>query len=166
MSGSDEGGEKSTTPKSGGRGASSRGGGGGPGQFHCSFCGKGQDVVQRLIAGPEGVYICDECVELCQEIVTEGQADAPEGPPWESHPHRTITELIQDERFVRMAAKRRLIFQVGIDKRIRVYQELDKRSYIFGVGPRGQSIVYRMIDDVELHELDQALSEEMDEERH
>jgi len=39
--------------------------------YRCSFCGKHQDQVQRLIAGPEGVYICDECVALCQEIIQE-----------------------------------------------------------------------------------------------
>lgn len=37
----------------------------------CSFCGKSQYQVKRLIAGPEGVYICDECVETCAEIVEE-----------------------------------------------------------------------------------------------
>jgi len=40
-------------------------------QYHCSFCGKNQDQVKRLIAGPGAVYICDECVELCQEIINE-----------------------------------------------------------------------------------------------
>ncbi len=39
--------------------------------FSCSFCGKMQDEVQRLIAGP-GVYICNECVELCEAILEEG----------------------------------------------------------------------------------------------
>jgi ATP-dependent Clp protease ATP-binding subunit ClpX len=39
-------------------------------QLHCSFCGKPQDQVRRLIAGPN-VYICNECVELCQDIVEE-----------------------------------------------------------------------------------------------
>lgn len=39
-------------------------------QLKCSFCGKNQDQVRRLIAGP-GVYICDECIELCSEIITE-----------------------------------------------------------------------------------------------
>lgn len=39
-------------------------------QLKCSFCGKNQDQVRRLIAGP-GVYICDECIELCQEIIDE-----------------------------------------------------------------------------------------------
>ena len=39
-------------------------------QLKCSFCGKSQDQVRRLIAGPN-VYICDECIELCQEIIQE-----------------------------------------------------------------------------------------------
>ncbi len=40
-------------------------------QYHCSFCGKNQDQVRRLIAGPGAVYICDECVDLCREIIEE-----------------------------------------------------------------------------------------------
>ena len=42
-------------------------------EYRCSFCGKRQDQVRRLIAGGgrPGTFICDECVELCQEIVTE-----------------------------------------------------------------------------------------------
>jgi ATP-dependent Clp protease ATP-binding subunit ClpX len=42
--------------------------------YRCSFCGKSQDQVQRLIAGPGGVYICDECIDLCREIIEEEQA--------------------------------------------------------------------------------------------
>ena len=45
----------------------------------CSFCGKSQKQVQQLIAGP-GVYICDECVELCNEIIEERLAEAGEEP--------------------------------------------------------------------------------------
>jgi len=44
--------------------------------YRCSFCGKSQDQVQRLIAGPGGVYICDECVDLCREIIEEEQTSA------------------------------------------------------------------------------------------
>jgi ATP-dependent Clp protease ATP-binding subunit ClpX len=44
---------------------------GGKPQYHCSFCGKSQDDVRRLIAGPNSVYICDECVDLCREIIDE-----------------------------------------------------------------------------------------------
>ena len=43
-------------------------------QFRCSFCGKSQDQVRKLIAGPE-VYICDECIELCNEIILEELED-------------------------------------------------------------------------------------------
>src|SRR5690242_17711983 len=46
--------------------------------FKCSFCGKSQKQVQQLIAGP-GVYICDECVELCNEIIEERMAESSSG---------------------------------------------------------------------------------------
>ncbi len=52
--------------------------------YRCSFCGKTQDQVQRLIAGPGGVYICDECVDLCREIIEEDQ-------PAVSRPQRAPT---------------------------------------------------------------------------
>ena len=50
--------------------------------YQCSFCGKAQAQVKRLIAGPDRVFICDECVTLCDQIITE------EGPskPKESSP--------------------------------------------------------------------------------
>ena len=44
------------------------------GQLKCSFCGKSQDQVRKLVAGP-GVYICDECIELCNEIIEEEFSD-------------------------------------------------------------------------------------------
>jgi hypothetical protein len=58
-----------------------RAGGSGPGRHHrppskqveryqCSFCGKSQAKVERLIAGPGGVSICNECVDLCNEIIS------------------------------------------------------------------------------------------------
>ena len=43
----------------------------------CSFCGKSQKQVKKLIAGP-GVYICDECIDLCNEIIEEELADSSE----------------------------------------------------------------------------------------
>jgi len=39
--------------------------------YRCSFCGKLQEQVKKLIAGQRGVYICDECVSLCREIIDE-----------------------------------------------------------------------------------------------
>ncbi|MFN8511446.1 MAG: ATP-dependent Clp protease ATP-binding subunit ClpX [Thermomicrobiales bacterium] len=59
---------------------------GGRVQYRCSFCGKGQEEVRRLIAGPGSVYICDECVELCREIIDEEEAPTP-------RPERTFTRI-------------------------------------------------------------------------
>ncbi len=47
----------------------------------CSFCGKSQDQVKKLIAGPEGVFICDECIEVCMEIVEDELYDHDEAEP-------------------------------------------------------------------------------------
>ena len=45
----------------------------------CSFCGKPKDKAKKLIAGPNGVYICDECIEICREVLTEEeQTEQPE----------------------------------------------------------------------------------------
>ena len=52
-----------------------RGGGSRQGEYNCSFCGKDQESVKRLIAGPGSVYICDGCVELCREIIDEEQGE-------------------------------------------------------------------------------------------
>ena len=43
--------------------------------LYCSFCGKSQHEVRKLIAGPS-VFVCDECVELCNEIIREEAEDA------------------------------------------------------------------------------------------
>jgi hypothetical protein len=71
------------------------------GMLKCSFCGKSQKEVKKLIAGP-GVYICDECIELCNEIiddeldsvkagkVTRGMGTAPD-----STPDELLSELAQ-----------------------------------------------------------------------
>ncbi|MCD8068056.1 MAG: AAA family ATPase, partial [Lachnospiraceae bacterium] len=40
-------------------------------RIRCSFCGKSQDAVRKIIAGPDGIYICDECVSLCSEILED-----------------------------------------------------------------------------------------------
>lgn len=48
--------------------------------YRCSFCSKTQDQVKRLIAGSGGVYICNECVELCRDIIDEEQSRVPSSP--------------------------------------------------------------------------------------
>ena len=47
--------------------------------IHCSFCNKTQDQVKKLIAGPKGVYICDECIDICAEILEEEFEELQEG---------------------------------------------------------------------------------------
>ncbi|MFM8594233.1 MAG: ATP-dependent Clp protease ATP-binding subunit ClpX, partial [Chloroflexota bacterium] len=54
---------------------------GGRVHYRCSFCNKGQEEVRRLIAGPNQVYICDECVQLCREIIDEEEPPAPRTEP-------------------------------------------------------------------------------------
>jgi ATP-dependent Clp protease ATP-binding subunit ClpX len=49
--------------------------------YRCSFCNKGQEEVRRLIAGPNQVYICDECVQLCREIIDEEEPAGPKLQP-------------------------------------------------------------------------------------
>ena len=44
-------------------------------KVRCSFCNKSEDQVRKLVAGPDGVYICDECIEICAEIVEEEMED-------------------------------------------------------------------------------------------
>src|SRR5260370_35263901 len=58
------------------------------GQYPCSFCGKSQDQVRRLIAGPGAVYICDECVDLCRGIIDEEAA-----PPAAAKPRLPLAKL-------------------------------------------------------------------------
>lgn len=49
-------------------------------QYRCSFCGKEHQQVRRLIAGPGGVYICNECVDKCNEIMAEHEREAAGAP--------------------------------------------------------------------------------------
>jgi ATP-dependent Clp protease ATP-binding subunit ClpX len=53
--------------------------------YYCSFCGKDQDQIKRLIAGPNGVYICDECVNTCKKII-----DEEETPPQKARPFAAV----------------------------------------------------------------------------
>ena len=45
-------------------------------KIRCSFCNKTQDQVRKMIAGQDGVYICDECIDLCSEIMEEEYEEA------------------------------------------------------------------------------------------
>lgn len=46
-------------------------------RYNCSFCGKSNQAVRRLIAGPGGISICDECIDLCNQIIAEEEHTSP-----------------------------------------------------------------------------------------
>src|ERR1700753_93195 len=76
-------------------------------QLLCSFCGKSQRQVKKLIAGP-GVYICDECIDLCNEIIDE-ELTAPPAFELENLPKpREIYDVLQEYVVGQEAAKRAL----------------------------------------------------------
>ena len=77
----------------------------------CSFCGKAQTAVKRLIAGPGRVFICDECVRVCEQVLTQENAAAatlPIEPPRSLSP-RQIVERLDDK--LPVGAKGRLVTQ-------------------------------------------------------
>src|SRR3990170_7809702 len=65
-------------------------------QYHCSFCAKSQDQVKKLIAGPGAVYICDECVELCREIIEEEGGPAKPKTGQKVPPPKTLYEQLSE----------------------------------------------------------------------
>ncbi|MCC8082034.1 MAG: ATP-dependent Clp protease ATP-binding subunit ClpX [Lachnospiraceae bacterium] len=62
-------------------------------KIRCSFCGKGQEQVNKLIAGPNGAYICDECIEICNEILEEDMYRGDDNGDEENRPGMEINLL-------------------------------------------------------------------------
>jgi ATP-dependent Clp protease ATP-binding subunit ClpX len=108
----------------------------------CSFCGKSQKQVKKLIAGP-GVYICDECIDLCNEIIEEEFSSTPEINFTELPKPMEIAEYLDDYVVGQDAAKKKLAVAVyNHYKRIRSGEhrrddvELQKSNIIL-IGPTG-----------------------------
>lgn len=105
----------------------------------CSFCGKSQKQVKKLIAGP-GVYICDECIDLCNEIIEEELAEASELGLDELPKPREIFDFLEQYVIGQESAKRSLAVAVyNHYKRIQAPAsdvELQK-SNILLLGPTG-----------------------------
>ncbi|WP_425446693.1 ATP-dependent Clp protease ATP-binding subunit ClpX [Dethiothermospora halolimnae] len=80
-------------------------------QLKCSFCGKSQEQVKRLIAGPN-VYICDECIELCQEIIEEEFEDNEELEVKKLLKPAEIKAILDDYVIKQQGAKRSLAVAV------------------------------------------------------
>ncbi|MGY4857095.1 ATP-dependent Clp protease ATP-binding subunit ClpX [Cryobacterium sp. AP23] len=122
----------------------------------CSFCGKSQKQVQQLIAGP-GVYICDECVELCNEIIEERLAEAgaeEAGSEFELPKPREIFGFLEEYVIGQEAAKRSLAVAVyNHYKRVRsratltaadaIHDDVEiAKSNILLIGPTGCGKTY------------------------
>ena len=112
-------------------------------QYHCSFCGKNQDQVTRLIAGPGAVYICNECVDLCREIIQE-EAVGPSKPKAGGQripPPRVLFEQLNEYVIGQDQAKKVLSVAVyNHYKRINAPASADvelEKSNILLVGPTG-----------------------------
>jgi ATP-dependent Clp protease ATP-binding subunit ClpX len=108
----------------------------------CSFCGKSQKQVKKLIAGP-GVYICDECIDLCNEIIDE-ELTAPAALDLDNLPRpRDIYAVLNDYVVSQEEAKRTLSVAVyNHYKRVRMGQADDadvelQKSNILLLGPTG-----------------------------
>jgi ATP-dependent Clp protease ATP-binding subunit ClpX len=110
-------------------------------QLLCSFCGKSQRQVKKLIAGP-GVYICDECIDLCNEIIDE-ELQAPAQLDLENLPRpRDIYNVLNDYVVSQEEAKRTLSVAVyNHYKRVRMGQDEEdvelQKSNILLLGPTG-----------------------------
>ncbi|HZK50598.1 MAG TPA: ATP-dependent Clp protease ATP-binding subunit ClpX [Actinomycetota bacterium] len=108
----------------------------------CSFCGKSQKQVKKLIAGP-GVYICDECIDLCNEIIEEELAETPELKLEDLPKPKEIYEFLNDYIVGQEQAKKVLSVAVyNHYKRIQVGTQADgdvelAKSNILLLGPTG-----------------------------
>lgn len=111
------------------------------GQLKCSFCGKTQEQVKKLVAGP-GVYICDECIELCNEIIEEELAEDIGFELGEIPKPQEIREIMDDYVIGQDRAKKALAVAVyNHYKRINLGMKLDdvelQKSNIMMLGPTG-----------------------------
>ncbi|MHB8764362.1 MAG: ATP-dependent Clp protease ATP-binding subunit ClpX [Deferrisomatales bacterium] len=110
--------------------------------LYCSFCGKGQEDVRKLIAGPTA-YICDECITLCNDIIAE-EVTAPEGPS-ESLPSPSEIKLFLDQYVIGQERAKKILSVAVHNHFKRIHQstgrgadevELEK-SNILLMGPTG-----------------------------
>src|SRR6188472_4490510 len=111
--------------------------------YRCSFCGKSQEQVRKLIAG-QGVYICDECINLCQEIIEEEMLETP-------RPKQTAAKLpnphqIKDalDQYVISQERAKKVLSVAVYnhyKRVNAGHQVDEvelqKSNVLLVGPTG-----------------------------
>ena len=110
-------------------------------QLKCSFCGKTQEQVKKLVAGP-GVYICDECIELCNEIIEEELQDESTSDLGEIPKPKEIRSILDQYVVGQDLAKKALSVAVyNHYKRISIGMKIDdvelQKSNIVMLGPTG-----------------------------
>ena len=114
----------------------------------CSFCGKSQKQVKKLIAGP-GVYICDECIDLCNEIIEEELAETPELKLEDLPKPKEIYEFLNDYIVGQEQAKKVLSvavynhykrIQVGL-ARIPTSSSRSRTSFLLGPTGCGKTLL-------------------------
>jgi ATP-dependent Clp protease ATP-binding subunit ClpX len=111
------------------------------GQLKCSFCGKLQEQVKKLVAGP-GVYICDECIELCNEIIEEELSEDVEVELRDIPKPKEIKDILDQYVIGQEEAKKTLAVAVyNHYKRINLGTKLEdvelQKSNIVMLGPTG-----------------------------
>ncbi|MFX0558941.1 ATP-dependent protease ATP-binding subunit ClpX [Tepidibacillus infernus] len=111
------------------------------GTLKCSFCGKSQEQVRKLVAGP-GVYICDECIELCNEIIEEEIGHEEEVNLQDVPKPQEIREILDQYVIGQESAKKTLSVAVyNHYKRINITNKFDdvelQKSNILLLGPTG-----------------------------
>ncbi len=111
------------------------------GHLKCSFCGKTQEQVRKLVAGP-GVYICDECIELCNEIIEEEIGEETEFGYVELPKPQDIKDILDQYVIGQEDAKRSLAVAVyNHYKRVNAGQKIEdvelQKSNIVLIGPTG-----------------------------
>lgn len=119
------------------------------GKVRCSFCNKTQDQVRKLIAGPSGVYICDECVDICADIIEEEYEEEPAEGGMDINLLKPveIKEFLDDYVIGQDEAKKVLSVAVyNHYKRVMSGKDLDdielQKSNIIMIGPTGSGKTY------------------------
>lgn len=119
--------------------------------IRCSFCNKTQSQVRKLIAGPAGVYICDECIDICEDILAEELEDDEEESVTTQDIHllkpREIKDFLDDYVIGQEQAKKVLSVAVyNHYKRVMAPKDIDdvelQKSNIIMIGPTGSGKTY------------------------
>ncbi|MBW1668174.1 MAG: ATP-dependent Clp protease ATP-binding subunit ClpX [Deltaproteobacteria bacterium] len=108
----------------------------------CSFCGKSQDEVKKLIAGPS-VYICDECIQLCNEIIAEDYGQEPGEESAEALPKPSEIKSTLDEYVIEQEKPKKILSVAVHNHYRRINTRIDmegveiQKSNILLIGPTG-----------------------------